>query len=172
MAWWSPWWVTPSTHSKCVCKRSRLASPSTVSPTCRLSCCVAQQQLSFSTVAAGMMDCVRKTIQWEGPLGLYKVSSPAEGSAPAAVLLDAAICTWKLARPTRSTCQVRPDREGCWLQGVTSPLAGQMFFRATLCSARLAPPSAGCPPTQTAPPGPLPPQTSTRCWALTCRHAR
>ena len=23
--------------------------------------------------AAGMMDCVRKTIQWEGPTGLYKV---------------------------------------------------------------------------------------------------
>ena len=23
--------------------------------------------------AAGMMDCVKKTIQWEGPTGLYKV---------------------------------------------------------------------------------------------------
>lgn len=36
------------------------------------------------------MDCAKKTIQWEGPLGLYK--------------------------------------------GVTSPLAGQMFFRAALFS--------------------------------------
>ena len=36
------------------------------------------------------MDCAKKTVQWEGPLGLYK--------------------------------------------GVTSPLAGQMFFRAALFS--------------------------------------
>lgn len=47
-----------------------------------------QTQSTTKPIYSGAIDCVRKTIQWEGPKGLYK--------------------------------------------GVASPLAGQMFFRATL----------------------------------------
>ncbi|KAK9863589.1 hypothetical protein WJX84_011011 [Apatococcus fuscideae] len=50
-----------------------------------------QTQPSAKPIYSGAIDCVRKTIQWEGPKGLYK--------------------------------------------GVASPLAGQMFFRASLFSA-------------------------------------
>eukprot|EP00884_Botryococcus_braunii_P004247 jgi/Botrbrau1/13823/Bobra.0056s0065.1 len=50
-----------------------------------------QTQPSTNPIYSGVVDCVRKTIQWEGLPGLYK--------------------------------------------GVTSPLAGQMFFRATLFGA-------------------------------------
>ncbi|KAL4855135.1 Mitochondrial substrate carrier family protein G [Chlorella vulgaris] len=50
-----------------------------------------QTQPSANPIYSGAIDCVRKTLQWEGVGGLYK--------------------------------------------GVTSPLAGQMFFRATLFSA-------------------------------------
>lgn len=50
-----------------------------------------QTQPTSNPIYSGAVDCVRKTLQWEGVGGLYK--------------------------------------------GVTSPLAGQMFFRATLFSA-------------------------------------
>lgn len=50
-----------------------------------------QTQPTANPIYSGAIDCVRKTLQWEGVGGLYK--------------------------------------------GVTSPLAGQMFFRATLFSA-------------------------------------
>ncbi|KAK9817888.1 hypothetical protein WJX72_003792 [[Myrmecia] bisecta] len=50
-----------------------------------------QSQPMDKPIYDGAMDCVKKTIKWEGPQGLYK--------------------------------------------GVTSPLAGQMFFRATLFGA-------------------------------------
>eukprot|EP00892_Ulva_mutabilis_P002063 jgi/Ulvmu1/11858/UM081_0016.1 len=50
-----------------------------------------QSQSSSNPIYSGVVDCARKTIQWEGVTGLYK--------------------------------------------GVAAPLAGQMFFRATLFSA-------------------------------------
>lgn len=50
-----------------------------------------QTQSSANPIYSGAVDCVQKTLKWEGVGGLYK--------------------------------------------GVTSPLAGQMFFRATLFSA-------------------------------------
>ena len=39
-----------------------------------------QTQPSVNPVYAGVMDCIRKTLQWEGPKGFYKgVASPLAG---------------------------------------------------------------------------------------------
>ena len=83
-----------------------------------------------------MLDCAKKTIQWEGIGGLYKVGK---------------LCGYVQSMdPYRRNAGRFDKRVACvmleqvfWiildcmhaLQGVTSPLAGQMFFRASLFSA-------------------------------------
>ena len=62
---------------------------------------------------------MRKTLQWEGPAGLYKVRPSMHAE-----------------RASRGiACMYDSTKGKCLLQGVASPLAGQMFFRATLFGA-------------------------------------
>lgn len=81
-------WAIHSTQRKSGCRASHLLTQSTVralpdSPRQRgnAACmhfsllCFADEPDVLPPCAAGAFDVVKKTIQWEGPLGLYKVSS-------------------------------------------------------------------------------------------------
>ncbi len=69
-----------------------------------------------------MVDCFRKTLQWEGVPGLYKVR------LGAFIMLSIELAKVVPAEPQQ-------QHQSACAQGVTSPLAGQMVFRASLFSA-------------------------------------
>ncbi len=107
-----------------------LYTQSATSPAHPLQQALTQLLLSIAC-AAGVIDCARKTVQWEGLGGLYKVRSV---NPPHSVLPPQRSDLWPLSQAAASHTSYAVSL-GYVLQGVTSPLAGQMFFRASLFGA-------------------------------------
>ncbi len=104
--------------------------------------------LCHASAAAGVVDCAKKTIQWEGLGGLYKVRRACLCWIHICTLLQRQVmfvgqCFDHMLLMTVDSMQMLPKqtptaakcltkmRAHCG-QGVASPLAGQMVFRASL----------------------------------------
>jgi hypothetical protein len=108
-----------------------------------------------SCAAAGVIDCAKKTVQWEGLPGLYKVRggrappagparphvTPPPGCCRLATHVHACVRAALPSKPCKPCTQAHMHARALRArrheptQGVASPLAGQMFFRASLFGA-------------------------------------
>jgi len=93
-------------------------------------------------MTAGVIDCARKTIQWEGMGGLYKVRARSRDLPLPVPFLDQYqsnnLNVWQSLTPLEVADAMLHFFLPLILltpQGVASPLVGQMFFRASLFGA-------------------------------------